>query len=312
MKISQVTVFGGGGFIGRYVVQALIKAGVRVRVAERNPKRAFFLKGGATLGQITFAAADVTRPETLAAALTGSDAVINLVGSFATMDAVQVAGAANVAAAAKAAGVSALVHMSAIGADPLSPSAYGRTKGEGEAAVLAAFPAATILRPSIVFGREDQFINRFAGLISRLPVVPIIRGDAKFQPVFVGDVARALVAVLEAPAAVAGKTLSLGGPKIMSMRAINAWISAATGRSPMLVDVPDVVAGAMARLTGWLPFAPMSYDQWLMLQGDNVVPPGGDGLAQLGLEATPLEAVAPGWLTIYRRHGRFGTKALTQ
>jgi uncharacterized protein YbjT (DUF2867 family) len=309
MNNNIVTVFGGDGFVGRYVVQQLLKAGAQVRVASRNPKRGWFLKAQANLGQISYIAADVTRPETLSAAVSGADAVINLVGAFAQMDAVQVAGAENVAKAAQSAGVRALVHISAIGADAASPSNYGRTKGEGEAAVRCAFPSATILRPSIVFGREDQFVNRFARLIGRTPILPVIKGDAKFQPVFVGDVARAVLSALTGGAGTAGQTYSLGGPEVLSMRALNAWIGKATGCAPFMIDVPDVAAGLMARLTGWMPLAPMTYDQWLMLQSDNIVAPGEAGLADLGVEATPLEAVAPGWLDQYQRHGRFAQKA---
>ena len=172
----------------------------------------------------------------------------------------------------------------------------------------AAFPDATILRPSIVFGREDGFVNRFAGLIG-LPVVPIIRGPVKFQPVFVGDVARAILAALFDPAAHGGKTYELGGPDVLTMAELNHWIAAETGHNPTFVEVPDAAAAAMARLGGWAPGAPLTWDQWLMLQQDNVVAPGAAGLADLGVGATPLAAVAPGWLVQYRRHGRFGRKS---
>ncbi len=308
MNNQIVTVFGGDGFVGRYVVQQLLKAGAQVRVVSRNPKRGWFLKAQANLGHISYIAADVTRHETLGPAVAGADAVVNLVGSFANMDAIQVAGAGNVAKAARAAGVGTLVHMSAIGADANSPSNYGRTKGEGEEAVRAAFPSAIIMRPSIVFGREDQFVNRFAKLIGRAPILPVIKGDAKFQPVFVGDVARAVVAALAHGAKMAGKTFSLGGPEVLSMRALNAWIGKAIGRERFLIDVPDVAAGLMARLTGWLPLAPMTYDQWLMLQNDNVVESGELGLDELGIASTPLEAIAPGWLDQYQKHGRFAQR----
>ncbi len=305
MQNKLVTVFGGGGFVGRYVVQALIRAGARVRVAQRHPAQAFFLKGGANLGQIQFVAADVTRPETLARAVAGADGVINLVGSFANMDAVQGAGAGHVATAAKRAGVASLVHISAIGADKDSASTYGQSKGAGEAAVRKAFPGATIIAPSLIFGREDQFTNRFAALIRALPLVPVIRGDARFQPVYVGDVAAAIVAALADPEA-RGQRFALGGPQVLSMREINAWLGKATGHEKMLIDVPDVLAGAMARVTGWLPLAPMTWDQWLMLQNDNVVQTGERGLADLGLGATAMAAVAPDWLVTFRKNGRFG------
>ncbi len=309
MTQALVTVFGGGGFLGRYVVGDLLKAGLRVRVAERHPKRAWFLKAQANLGQIQFAVADITDPGSVARAVTGADYVVNLVGRFDHVDAVQHIGARNVATAAKAAGASALVHISAIGADSNSPSAYGRSKGDGEAAVRAAFPGATILRPSIVFGREDSFVNRFAGLIRMLPIVPVIGGASKFQPVFVGDVARAVANILAASGVHAGKTYELGGPQILSMEDINRWIMAATGRNKPVLIVPDVVGSLMAKLTGWLPGAPITNDQWLMLQSDNVVAAGALGLANLGIEAQSLDSTAPGWLVQYRQHGRFGVSA---
>lgn len=298
-----ITVFGGGGFVGRYVVQRLLARGARVRVAEREPRKALFLKPLGGLGQTQFVAADVRDAASVARALQGSDAVINLVGSFDDMFAVQADGAGNVAAAASAASVSALVHVSAIGADGESESRYGRSKGEGEAAVRAAFPAATIIRPSIVFGREDKFINRFAGMIRMLPVVPVIAPGAKFQPVYVGDVADAVVAALGDAAA--GKTFELGGPQVLSMLELQRWIADATGRSPLFVEIPDIVGGALASGFGWAPGAPITKDQWLMLQRDNVVAPGAASLADLGVVPTSLAAVADGWLVQYRRHGRF-------
>ena len=305
MKDQLVTVFGGSGFLGRYIVRALLDTGARVRIAARNPGDGWFLKTQGGLGQTQFVAADVRKPDSVARALVGATAAVNLVGILkGDFDAFHVEGACNVAQGAAKAGCGALVQVSAIGADPASASAYGRSKGEGEAAVRAAFPSATVLRPSIVFGREDGFVNRFADLIAMLPVVPIIRGPAKFQPVYVGDVADAVVAALGDPAAHGDKTYELGGPEVISMAALNRWIAAATGRKRAFVAMPDAVAGAMASLTGWLPGAPMTRDQWLMLQSDNVVT-AADGLKALGVASTPLEAVAEGWLVRYRRHGRF-------
>ena len=303
-----VTVFGGTGFVGRYVIQSLCGAGARVRVAVRNTRVAGSLKTLGNLGQVSVAACDVTKPGSVANALIGADMAVNLVGSFDNMDAVQRVGAANVAQAAADAGLAALVHISAIGADVGSDAVYGRSKGAGEAAVRAAFPAAVILRPSIVFGREDAFINRFAGLIRMLPVVPVIGAETKFQPVFVGDVAKAVVAALRG--AHAGETLELGGPQVLSMLQLNKWIARATGRADKIfVPVPDFAAKAMAVGTGWLPGAPITSDQFKMLGRDNVVS-GADGLAAFGITPTPLDAVADGWLDIYRKHGRFdGTTA---
>jgi uncharacterized protein YbjT (DUF2867 family) len=309
MTNQLITVFGGSGFLGRYVVQALLKSGARVRIAARDPRGALYLKTQGGLGQTQFVAADIRKPDTVARALSGSDGVVNLVGSFAQMDAIQHIGASNIAEAAADAGVKTLVHISAIGADANSPAAYGKSKAAGEAAVRAAFPTATILRPSIVFGREDQFVNRFANLIRLLPVVPIIKGDAKFQPVYVGDVAKAVAAALADPKSYGGKTYELGGPEVISMGGLNRWIAKATGRKRGFVDLPDFVAGTMASATGWLPGAPMTKDQWLMLQSDNVVASDAKGLGAFGIVPTPLESVADGWLVQYQRHGRFANKA---
>jgi NADH dehydrogenase len=296
-----VTVFGGGGFVGRYVVQALCAAGARVRVAVRDTRGAVIVKPLGNLGQVSLCAADITKPATVANALVGADMAVNLVGSFDNLDAIQRVGAANVAQAAAKAGVTALVHMSAIGADANSEAEYGRSKAGGEAAVRAAFPSASILRPSIIFGREDQFINRFAGLIRMLPVVPVIGADTKFQPVFVGDVARAVVAALQGPG---GQTLELGGPQTFSMLQLNEWIAKATGHKKLFLPVPD----AAAKLLTFIPGGPISGDQLKMLAQDNVVS-GANGLDALGITATPLDAVAHDWLTLYRKHGRFGDAA---
>ena len=229
--------------------------------------------------------------------------MVNLVGSFADMDAVQNIGAGIVAQAAADAGVKALVHISAIGADAHSDAQYGQSKAGGEAAVHAAFPAAVILRPSIVFGREDQFINRFAGLIRMLPVVPVIGAATKFQPVFAGDVAKAVAAALVHQD---GRVLELGGPEIFSMMELNRWIAKAIGRDPLFVEVPDIAAKMLAKGTGWMPGAPITDDQFKMLGRDNVVT-GTDGLAAYGIVPTPLDVIAADWLNIYRKHGRFGS-----
>ena len=299
-----VTLFGGGGFIGRYAAQQLLARGARVRVVQRNPAAAMFLKPLGNLGQSQFVAADVRSAASVARAMAGSDAVVNLVGSFANMDAVQHRGAANIAAAAGDQGIGRLVHVSAIGADVASPAVYGRSKGEGEAAVRAAVPNAVILRPSTVFGREDQFINRFAGMIRLAPIVPLVAPAARFQPVYVGDVASAIVAALDDPAA--GRTFELGGPQILSMDDLFRWIAHAIGRHPRFLSVPDAATAMLARLTGWAPGAPLTWDQWLMLQKDTVVAPGADALADLGITATALDTVAHEWLVKYRSHGRFG------
>ncbi len=306
MKDKLVTIFGGGGFVGRYVVQALLRGGARVRIAERDPRHAWFLKPLGGLGQTQFVAADVTLPDTVRRAVAGADVVINMVGVLAgDFERIHVAGARNVAEAAAGAGVATLVHMSAIGADSAAPSAYGSSKGRGEDAVRAAFPGAAIIRPSIVFGREDQFINRFAAMIGKSPVVPVLRAPVKFQPVFAGDVGEAMAQASDPR--FAGRTFEVGGPDVMSMGEIIRWIARTIGKSPSIVELPDAAGSLLASL----PFAPISKDQWLMLQRDTIVAPGAAGLDALGVEATPLQAVAPEWLVRFRRTGRFGRRAET-
>ncbi len=308
MQDKLITLFGGGGFLGTYMSQRLLKAGARVRIAGRDPRGAMHIKPLGNLGQTQFAAADIRRKDSVVRAVHGSDMVINLVGILkGDFHAFHVAGARNVAEAAADASCEAMVHISAIGADPGSQSAYGRSKGEGEAAVRDAFPRATILRPSIVFGREDEFINRFAQMISLLPVIPIIGGDTKFQPVFVDDVAKAVVEALADPVKYAGKTLELGGPEVISMEAINHRIAKAAERSRGFIPVPDFLSGILASATGWLPGAPITKDQWAMLQTDNVVD-GENGLKKMGITPTPLGAVMDEWMVRYRPHGRFGAR----
>lgn len=303
-----VTLVGGGGFLGRHAAEALMRAGARVRIAQRHPRRAFEVRALANLGQVQFAAVDATRADAVARVVAGSDAVVNFVGILkGDFQRFHVDVARNVAAAAQGAGA-AMVQISAIGADADSPSAYGRSKAAGEAAVRAAHAGSIILRPSIVFGRGDQFVNRFAGLLRLAPVMPVVAPNAKFQPVFVGDVAEAVRAALSDRANI-GRTFELGGPQVLSMRALLEWIAARIGRSPLLIDMPDFLSGAMASATGWLPGAPITRDQWAMLSRDNVVGGGVAGLADLGIVPTPLDAVAAGWLDIYRRHGRFAGKA---
>jgi uncharacterized protein YbjT (DUF2867 family) len=305
-----VTLFGGGGFLGRYVAQALFRTGARVRIAERDPGAAFFLKPLAAVGQVQFVAADIRNRGQVREAVREADAVVNLVGILSgNFEGIHVVGARNVAEAAASEKASSLVHVSAIGADPESPSAYARSKSRGEQAVREAFPAATIVRPSLVFGREDNFVNRFAGLSRLLPVLPAVRPNMKMQPVYALDVGRAVTAALLDPRAHGGRTYELGGPQVMTMHELMAFICEATERNRPIVDIPDPISKLIARLTGWLPGAPITWDQWLMLGRDNVVSPGMKGLEAFGIPKTPLIAVSEGWLTRYRRHGRFAAKS---
>ena len=212
------------------------------------------------------------------------------------------------AEAAAAEGARALVHVSAIGAEANSPSTYGRTKAEGELAVRAAFPGATIVRPSLVFGPEDQLTNRFAGL-ARLPFLPVIAAARRFQPIYVRDLASAIVKAALQPETYGGKTFDLGGPQVLTMRELHHEVLAATGRSPDLVEVPDVMSGLLAKF-GWLPGAPLTKDQWLMLQHDNVVASGQAGLGGFGIRPTPLGAVAQEWLGRFHAGGRFADRRI--
>ena len=305
-----VTVFGGGGFLGRYVAQHIYKTGVRVRIAERDPGRAYFLKPMSAVGQTQFAAVDLLDRDRVAQVVAGSSAVINLVGVLkGNFQRIHVDGARNIALAARAAGATSMVQVSAIGADPDSEAHYARTKGEGEQAVREAFPTATIIRPSILFGPEDSFINRFAGMARLLPVLPVVAPEVKLQPVFVGDVGKAVAMAAFDPKTHGGKTYELGGPQVLTMHQLIAWICEQTGHHPALVDLPDPISSAIATLTGWAPGAPITKDQWMMLQKDNVVSEKAKDLKAFGIPAKPLASVAEGWLTLYRRHGRFAAKS---
>jgi len=314
MASRLFTVIGGSGFIGRYVVQALAARGHRVRVAVRHPDAALFLKPLGGVGQVQLVQANVRFPDSIARACAGADGVVNLVGLLSesghqTFAEVQADGAATVAAAAAVAGVRALVHLSAIGADAASPSAYGRTKAEAETRVRAAFPGATLLRPSIVFGPEDGFFNRFAGMARALPVMPVIQGHVRFQPVHVMDVAAAIVAALEDPARHGGQTCELGGPRAYSFRDLLVYVLAQTHRTRPLVEVPLPMARLQAVFLGLLPNPPLTLDQLAMLTRDNVVAPGARGLDAFGIAPTPLEAVVPAYLKRYRPKGQFSDKA---
>ena len=300
---ALVTVFGGGGYIGNYVVQSLLSRGARVRVASRDPKKGFSLQPLADLGQLQFAYCDISKDESVAASLHGATHVVNLVGDFAG-DLTELMGEApgRMAAHAKANGVQGFVHFSAIGADASSPVAYASGKALGETRVLEAFPEATILRPSIVFGKDDGFINMFAGLIEMMPVLPVFGPEAKLELVYVDDVAEAASVALEDPATHGGKTYELGGPEQLSMMEINERIAAAQGRNRRFLAMSDGLSGLFAALPG----TPMSRDQWALLQPGSLVSEGALTLADLGIEARPLGLYLDKWMTRYRKFGRFG------
>lgn len=306
---SVATVFGGSGFIGRYVVKRLAAAGHVVRVAVRDTEAALFLKPMGAVGQIVPLYASLREPATIARAVAGADVVVNLVGILAErhggdFQRVQADGAAEVARAATAAGVQRLVQMSAIGADPAAASLYARSKGQGEQAVRAAFPSATILRPSLVFGPEDQFFNRFASIAVISPIMPVIAGASRFQPVYVGDVADATMAALlrlDAP----GRLYELGGPRVWTFRELLVWILEQTQRRRWLVTVPMNVARVQARVMEKLPGAlrMLTQDQLLLLAQDNVVAVDAVGLADLGIGATSVESIVPHYLHRFRAGG---------
>lgn len=315
-------VFGGSGFIGRNVVRELARRGFRVRVAVRRPHHAQFLRPMGAVGQVQLVQANVRHQPSIAAALKGADVVVNLVGLLSqsgaqSFERVQSAGAAAIAALAAREGVADFVHVSAIGADPESDSLYSRTKGEAERAVRDAIPTATILRPSVVFGPEDRFFNKFATLMSMAPAfvpLPLLIGGGatKFQPVYVDDVADAVCAALARPQA-RGRTYELGGPRTYTFRQLLEFTLAETGHRRMLLPAPFAIApimGFFGEAIGAVPFfdPPITRDQIKMMKRDNVVAPGAAGLADLGVAPATVESVVPAYLMRFRKYGQFAER----
>jgi len=311
-----VTLFGGSGFIGSQAVRALARRGWRIRVAVRNPVLAIEIQPLGDPGQIQFMRCDITNPADVAQAVRGADAVVNLVGVLHDaggkrgFDVVHTEAAKTIAEAAKAAGVERLVQISAIGADAASPSAYGRTKAQAEAAVRDVYPDAVILRPSLVFGAGDSFLNRFAAMATMAPALPLIGGgETRFQPVYVGDVAEAIArGVTRADAA--GRTYELGGPSLYTFREVLELVRRETGRDRMLVSVPFIVAkplGSLLQLSRFVGLTPpLTRDQVLMLEKDNVVAADALGLSDLGIDhPAGMAAIAPSYLWRYRVGGQF-------
>lgn len=319
-----VTVFGGSGFIGRQVVKRLAAQGWIVRAAVRNPVAAGFLKPMGDPGQVNPVYANVADMNSVRAAVAGADAVVNLVGILfergkASFDTMHRQGAANVAQAARDAGIARLVHMSALGADKNSLSAYARSKAQGEEAVQAAFAGATIIRPSVVFGPDDDFFNRFAKLARLSPVLPVFTGDGfklihtengygidwfgsggpTFQPVYVADVAEAIVTAVNSPKAV-GKIFELGGPRRYTLKEVLELILRITGQKAWLVPLPFGVAKLQAAFLKYLPTPPLTPDQVKLLRVDNVVRGGKPGLSELGITPVAAEAVLPTYLHRYQ------------
>lgn len=301
-----VTLIGGSGFFGTHVAQELLARGARLRICSRHPEDAWRVKPLGNLGTVQFGRIDVTKPAEVAAALAGADAAVYLVGGFTgDLDALQGTGAGRVAAAARAAGVSAYVHVSAIGADAASPVGYAKTKAAGESAVLAAFPTATIVRPPVLFAQDDDFITMFAGLVAAFPVMPIFAPDAKLQPLFVDDAAEALANALADPAAHGGKIYEIAGPDVITMRELNHRIAAGQERKRTFVELPDGLSALIAALPG----TPINRDQWQLLKAGNVASGALPGLAELGVKPRPLSLFLDRWMVRYRKHGRFTDRA---
>jgi len=311
-----VTIFGGSGFIGTQVTQELARRGYRIRVAVRRPDLAGHVRMFGFPGQIQPVQANLRFPDSVRAAVRGAAIVINLVGVLADsgrqrFSAVHVAGARTVAEAAAAAGAERLIHISALGADLQSPSAYARSKARGEADVLAAYPQAVILRPSLVFGQDDRFLNRFASIARLSPVLPVIGGETRFQPVYVGDVAEAIARAADG-AGKGGRIYELGGPEIMTMREILERVNAETQRNRVLLPVPVGLARFGAGIAQILPGAPVTADQMTQLTLDNVVSPEAAAekrtLAAFDVQPTAMDAVISTYLWRFRRHGEFGRR----
>jgi NADH dehydrogenase len=308
-----VTVFGGTGFVGRQVVRALARKGLRVRAAARQPGRGYRLRMLGDVGQIEVVQANIRDPASVARALEGAEACINLVGvlyeagpqKFASVHA---EGAGRVAQAARDAGVARMIQVSAIGADAGSPSQYGRTKAAGEAAVRAAFPTATVIRPSIVFGPEDDFFNRFAQMASISPALPLIGGGhTRFQPIYVGDLAEA-IAQAAASDAHAGKTFELGGPAVYSFRELLEFILLETGRKRFLANLPFPLAemlGALGDIVTPVLAPPITSDQVNSLKVDNVPSGALPGLEAFGVTPRSIEAIVPTYLYRFRKGGQY-------
>lgn len=306
---NVAAVFGGAGFIGRYVVKRLAERGFVVRVVGRDPERAGELKPMGVPGQIIPVRASVTDARLVAAAVSGASVVVNCVGILfegagSRFAEVQGRGPGVVGEAAAEAGAAHVVHLSAIGADAASQSVYARTKAEGEAALRAAFPSAVVLRPSIVFGPEDGFFNRFGALARLLPALPLYGGGrTRFQPVYVGDVADAVMAGLDRAEA-AGRTYELGGPRIYTYRQLMEFILAETRRRRLLLDLPFSVGAMQARFLELLPTPPLTRDQLLLLQRDNVVSQDALTFADLGIAPKAVEAIVPAYLARFRPPAR--------
>ena len=307
--MGKVTVVGGAGFLGRYLVKRLAQQGFQVCAAVRDPEAVGHLKPMGEVGQVQSIQANIRNAASIARAVAGADVVVNLTGVMfpggaQSFQAVHVEGAATVARAAHAAGAARLIHVSALGADSDANSKYARSKAAGEIAVREAFPAATIVRPSTIFGPEDKFFNLFARIASILPVMPVLGGGhGRMQPVYVGDVAQAIAALSQDGAPTEG-LYELGGPQVLSLAELMAIVCAQTGRKRRQVPLPFAFAKINAFCLKILPWPILTMDQIEMLKVDNVVSGQHPGLAEIGVMATTLDAVLPRYLCRYRKAGR--------
>ncbi len=315
MSIKQVTVFGGSGFVGRAIVRALAQEGYQIRVACRRIELAERIKTAGDVGQISILRTNLRIPASVAAAVSGSQAVINASGiafqrGRQRYEAVHVEGARAIAEAASAAGVQRLVHISGIGADQRnSTNRFIRSKVDAEDAIVSGFANATMLRPSVVFGPEDAMFNRMAQIARQAPFLPVVGdGSAKVQPVYVGDVGAAVVAVLERPDT-AKSVFELGGPRVYTYREIAALVLREIDRHKRIVGVPAGLMKIMGFFAEFLPVPPLTHDQVDLLVTDNVTRPGAPGLAELGIEPTAAEAILPMYLDRYRVGGRYNQHA---
>ncbi len=315
-KSNLVTIFGGSGFIGRHVVHTLAKRGYRIRIAVRRPDLAGHLQPLGNVGQIQFIQANLRYRWSVERACEGADIVVNLVGILAEsgkqkFDTIQSYGAAAIAEAAKSAGAK-LVHISSLSSDSESASSYAKSKAEGEKAVQKIMPDTIVMRPSIVFGPEDGFFNMLATMAQFSPLLPAIGGGkTKFQPIYAGDVAEAIALAVDGKAQ-SGAIYELGGPAITTFRQCLEIVSKAVGRNRTIVSLPWWIAKLMAKLTGWMPGAPITSDQVKLLQSDNIVSSEAEKqgltLKGLGIQAKTMEATIPAYLVRFKPHGQYGTK----
>lgn len=302
LKGKLVVLIGGAGFLGGHIAQDLLEKGARVRIASRNPEQAVKLKPLANLGQMQIGRCNVLEENELNAAVVGADMVVYLIGTFGghqqELQADRAGFAARVAASE---GAQAFVYLSALGADPEADSGYASTKGEGEQQVLKAFPKATIMRPSVLFGEDDNFVHMFAGLVRTFPVLPVFGAEAKLQPLWVDDAAAAVVAALTDPASHGGKTYEIAGPDVITMEELHHDIAEGQCKDTTFIPMPDAASAIFAKL----PLTPMNSDQWNLLKAGNVPSGNRPGIAKLGITPKPLSLFLNKWMTRYRKHGRF-------